>query len=66
MKIRIIDESDMSVGIRELVVLDASIDENFAEHLEENDLTQKFADELKALVDKYFEPEIRYYADVEK
>lgn len=66
MKIRIIDESDMSVGIRELVVLDASIDENFAEHLEENDLTKKFADELKALVDKYFEPEIRYFADVEK
>ena len=62
MTISIVDVGDMSVGISELVVLEAKLDQNFQEILEEQKTTQEFKEKLKALIQEYFEPEIRYVA----
>lgn len=62
MTISIVDVGDMSVGISELVVLEAKLDQNFQEILEEQKTTQEFKEKLKALVQEYFEPEVRYVA----
>lgn len=54
------DVGDRSVGLSPLVVMKAELDENFVEHLKENNLMKSFETKLKKLVDEFFEPEIRY------
>lgn len=59
-EIVVVDVGDMSVGIRELEILKAEINEEFLELMEEQNTLQQFRKDLKELCLKYFEPEVGY------
>ena len=60
MKIWVVDCGDLSVGLTPVTTLTAVLDGNFAGHLAENGLTEKFKKRLLDLVNEFYEPETVY------